>query len=120
VVLHTVLYVGQVECHSRPVLEIDGRFYVAEQSSRLLFDPFSGVQERLGESGLGIRIESVKMSYETDSNAARLLDGCFLVCLSLAFGAVAIRTMVMVVIMMVMVVVMIVCHFISSYTLSRF
>ena len=75
VVLHTALYVGQVECESGTVIEGDGGLDVAEEHSCFLLHPFSDGHECLGESRLGVSVPAVEGSGQTDCASAGLLQG---------------------------------------------
>ena len=78
VVLDTVVQVGQVECDTGAVIKCDGCLDVAEKTSGLLLHPLPDGQEGLGEPGLGVGVEAVDLTGESDCASSGLLDRCLL------------------------------------------
>ena len=97
VVLHTALYVGQVECESGTVIEGDGGLDVAEEHSCFLLHPFSDGHECLGEPRLGVSVPAVEGSGQTDCASACLLQGGGLVVVLMVMAVAFLAVVVMVV-----------------------
>ena len=78
VVLDTVVQVGQVECDTGAVIKCDGCLDVAEKTSGFLLHPLPDGQEGLGEPGLGVGVEAVDLTGESDCASSGFLDRCLL------------------------------------------
>ena len=77
-VLDTVVQVGQVECDTGAVIKCDGCLDVAEKTSGFLLHPLPDGQEGLGEPGLGVGVEAVDLTGESDCASSGLLYRCLL------------------------------------------
>ena len=78
VVLHSVLEVRQVQGDTGSVIKGDSCLDVSEKTSGLLLHPLSDGQEGLGEPGLGVGVEAVDLTGESDCASSGLLDRCLL------------------------------------------
>ena len=78
VVLDTVVQVGQVECDTGAVIKCDGCLDVAEKTSGFLLHPLPDGQEGLCEPGLGVGVEAVDLTGESDCASSGFLDRCLL------------------------------------------
>ena len=78
VVLHSVLEVRQVQGDTGSVIKGDGCLDVSEKTSGLLLHPLPDGQEGLGEPGLGVGVEAVDLTGESDCASSGLLDRCLL------------------------------------------
>lgn len=78
VVLHSVLEVRQVEGDTGSVIKGDRGLDVSEKTSGLLLHPLPDGQEGLCEPGLGVGIEAVNLTGESDCAPSGLLDRCLL------------------------------------------
>lgn len=78
VVLHSVLEVRQVQGDTGSVIKGDGCLDVSEKTSGLLLHPLTDGQECLCEPGLGVGVEAVDLTGESDCTSSGLLDRCLL------------------------------------------
>ena len=78
VVLHSVLEVRQVQGDTGSVIKGDSCLDVSEKTSGLLLHPLPDGQEGLGEPGLGVGVEAVDLTGESDCASSGLLDRCLL------------------------------------------
>ena len=78
VVLHSVLEVRQVQGDTGSVIKGDGCLDVSEKTSGLLLHPLTDGQEGLCEPGLGVGVEAVDLTGESDCASSGLLDRCLL------------------------------------------
>ena len=78
VVLHSVLEVCQVEGDAGSVIKGDSCLDVSEKTPGLLLHPLPDGQEGLGEPGLGVGVEAVDLTGESDCASSGFLDRCLL------------------------------------------
>ena len=78
VVLHSVLEVRQVQGDTGSVIKGDSCLDVSKKTSGLLLHPLPDGQEGLGEPGLGVGVEAVDLTGESDCASSGLLDRCLL------------------------------------------
>lgn len=78
VVLHSVLEVRQVQGDTGSVIKGDRGLDVSEKTSGLLLHPLTDGQEGLCEPGLGVGVEAVDLTGESDCTSSGLLDRCLL------------------------------------------
>ena len=78
VVLHSVLEVRQVQGDTGSVIKGDSCLDVSEKTPGLLLHPLPDGQEGLGEPGLGVGVEAVDLTGESDCASSGFLDRCLL------------------------------------------